>query len=70
LACGPQLTCDPAKQYCSILVGGPVGVPPSYSCTALPAGCGAIPTCECIRPPIGCSCAEASGGLSVTCTAP
>ena len=70
LACGPQLTCDPAKQYCSILTGGPVGVPPSYACTALPAACGGTPTCECIGAVIGCTCTGISGRVSVTCTAP
>jgi hypothetical protein len=64
--------CVPAKTYCQVTVGGAVGRPPSYSCQALPAGCGAAPTCACLS---GVGCASicsgtAATGLTVTCQAP
>jgi hypothetical protein len=64
--------CVPAKTYCRVTVGGPVGNPPSYSCQALPAVCGAAPTCACLS---GVQCANlcsgtAATGLTVTCEVP
>ncbi len=71
LACGADLVCNAATQYCSVMRGGPVGVPPSYACTALPQNCSPTPTCQCLQVAIGCSCAEPERGrLTVTCNAP
>ena len=71
LACGPNLVCDPTTQYCSTFFGGPVGVPPGYTCVDLPDGCPSPPTCGCIRGRgIGCECTESGGRITVTCTAP
>jgi len=69
-ACGPDLTCDPTTQYCWVLIGGPTGVPPGYSCVDVPnvpppLTCKTIPSIG-----IGCECAESDGGITVTCTAP
>lgn len=69
-ACGPSLSCNPDRQYCSVMTGGPVGVPPSYNCIDLPAACLPNPSCRCVADQIGCTCSEAAGRLTVTCTAP
>ncbi len=69
-ACGPDLICDPAAQYCYVLIGGPKGVPNDYSCVDISAE-GSLPTCETIpNIGIGCECTESDGGITVTCTAP
>ena len=69
-ACGPDLTCDPTTQYCWVLIGGPTGVPPGYSCVDVPNVAPRL-TCETIPDiGIGCECAESDGGITVTCTAP
>lgn len=69
-ACGPDLACEPATQYCAVVIGGPKGVPPGYGCVAPPEAIFS-PTCENI-PDIGagCECQELNGGITVTCTAP
>ena len=68
-ACGPDLTCDPTTQYCWVVIGGPKGVPPSYSCVDVPDV--GWPTCESIPDiGVGCECTESDGGITVTCTAP
>lgn len=69
-ACGPDTVCDRTTQYCYVLFGGPRGVPPSYTCVALPDRCPSPPTCECIPAGIGCECTKSDGGITVTCTAP
>ena len=67
--CGPDLACN-ATQYCSVLIAGPKGVPPSYRCVEAP-GAGPSPTCKTIPDPgVGCKCIELNGGITVTCTAP
>ncbi len=69
-ACGPDLGCNPATQYCNILIGGPKGVPTSYSCVDV-SDVGSRLTCETIpNIGIGCECTEADGEVTVTCTAP
>lgn len=69
LACGPNLVCNPAAQYCSVLYGGPVGVPPSYTCADFPAGSPPIPNCDNLNV-TGCKCTESFGHITVTCLAP
>jgi hypothetical protein len=69
-ACGPDTVCNRTTQYCSVLFGGPRGVPPSYACVDLPDGLPSPPTCESIPVAIGCECIESGGGITVTCTAP
>jgi hypothetical protein len=69
-ACGPDLTCDSTTQYCYVLIGGPKGVPPGYSCVdvsnvAPPLTCETIPDIG-----VGCECADSDGDITVTCTAP
>ena len=69
-ACGPDLACNPTTQYCSVLIGGPKGVPPSHSCVDV-LDVGPWPTCESIPDiGVGCECAESDGGIRVACTAP
>lgn len=69
-ACGPDIGCNPATQYCNILIGGPKGVPSSYSCVDV-SDVGSRLTCETIpNIGIGCECTEADGEVTVTCTAP
>ena len=69
-ACGPELVCNPATQYCSVFAGGPVGVPKSYACAALPDNCLSNPSCNCLPERIGCTCDQSDGRITVTCTAP
>ena len=70
LACGPDLICNPATQYCHVLIGGPKGVPPGYNCVDVPI-VGPEPTCDTIPDiGLGCECTDADGGVTVTCTAP
>jgi hypothetical protein len=72
LACGSDRTCDPAREYCSVFIGGPAGIPPDHRCAPLPADCPSPPTCECIpEAVIGCRCVVSpEGELTLTCTAP
>lgn len=69
-ACGPDLACDPATQYCAVVIGGPKGTAPGYSCVDLPDAF-SPPTCERIADIIGgCACQQSNGGVTVTCAAP
>ena len=69
-ACGPDLTCDPTTQYCYVVIGGPKGVPPGFSCVDVPNVTPPL-TCETIPDVgVGCECVESDGGITVTCTAP
>jgi hypothetical protein len=69
-ACGPDLACSSVTQYCSVVIGGPKGVPPGYSCVDVPDVAPPL-TCETIPDiGIGCECTESDGGVTVTCTAP
>ena len=65
-------SCDVATQYCSVIVGGPIGNPPSYQCLPLPAGCGSSPSCACLLGKVGCGniCSQTDGGITLTCEAP
>jgi hypothetical protein len=67
--CGPALTCNAAKQYCSVQRGGPAGTPPGYSCISV-SDTYDRPTCDNISVGIGCECAPSGEGVTVTCTAP
>ena len=70
VACGPDLACDPERQYCAVVIGGPKGVPPGYSCVDV-SDATFSPTCENIPDiGVGCECQELNGGITVTCTAP
>lgn len=69
-ACGPDLTCDSATQYCYEIFGGPKGVAPGYKCVDV-SGAVSPPTCETIPDiGIGCECTDTADGVKVTCTAP
>ena len=69
-ACGSDITCDPAAQYCYVMIGGPKGVPPGYHCVDVPSVTSPL-TCETIPDiGIGCNCTESDSGVTVTCTAP
>jgi hypothetical protein len=71
LACGSELVCDPATQYCSVSLGGPVGVPATYACAGVPDACPSPATCECVGGMrIGCECTVSDGLISVICRAP
>lgn len=61
--CGDR-TCT-ADQYCSVVIGGPAGSDPSYSCVSL----GACNTCDCLSS-VGCDCFDQGGQVTVTCYAP
>jgi len=69
-ACGPELTCDSTKHYCSVFYGGPAGVPPSYACADLPKSAPPPPTCESIPSQLGCTCTESDDRITVTCRTP
>lgn len=70
--CGDALTCSLDTEYCSEIVGGLPGNPPSYGCAPLPPGCGDAPSCACLADePCGNMCEMGvGGGLQVTCLAP
>jgi hypothetical protein len=70
MACGPALSCDRNVRYCSVFLGGPRGVPPTYRCLDFPEACGVPASCDCIPVPIGCVCEGSEGRITVTCTAP
>jgi hypothetical protein len=63
--------CNAATNYCQVTSGGAVGIPPSYVCRALPAGCGASPSCACLA---GAGCGQCTistnGVLTLTCLVP
>jgi hypothetical protein len=67
-ACGPTLKCQNGKQICQMQVGGAVGNPPVYRCSAIPAECLLTPTCACLMAPAG-QCQE-SGPGQITITIP
>ena len=68
--CGPSLRCRIGVQLCSETLGGAVGNPPQYVCSALPDRCQSTPTCACVAPPPS-TCAESgTGQLTVTTYAP
>jgi len=83
-ACGSD-TCTTGQSFCYSFSGGVPGSGTSRSCTTLPAGCTATPTCACVCPPttgptgdcsysgaIGssfCTCSETGGTLTVSCFA-
>jgi hypothetical protein len=65
--------CDDATQYCHFTVGGVIFTPRFDGCLALPAACGATPTCACLATvSCGSVCAVAAdgAGLTVTCQVP
>jgi hypothetical protein len=70
-AVGGCAACNYAAQYCSVTVGGGVGLPPSYQCQPLPAACATNPTCACLSGK-ACTnqCTETDGGVTATCYAP
>lgn len=69
--CGDMLECSAATEYCQQTVGGAVGNPPSYVCMALPDGCAAGGTCECVATvQCGDICEMIETGVQVTCQAP
>ena len=50
-------------QYCESMQGGATTNPGAFACHALPAGCGATPTCACVTPTAQCgSCVMSNDG--------
>jgi hypothetical protein len=47
-ACGDDLECDLATQYCQRQISDVVGEPDGYQCVALPEGCGGVNSCDCL----------------------
>lgn len=47
-ACGDELECDPATQYCQRQVSDIGGEPDGYQCLDLPEACGGVIGCECL----------------------
>ncbi|MEB2312872.1 MAG: hypothetical protein OZ921_08800 [Sorangiineae bacterium] len=65
-ACGSELSCDSATQYCSIASGGPCCNPPRYSCEPVPAACKNDVTCGCIEAEVGAQeCSDSGRGVTV-----
>ena len=66
-SCGPRF-CHTSTSYCAHTLSDVVGEPDVYLCEALPAGCGANPSCACLS---GVSCGQCTvtsdGGLEITC---
>jgi hypothetical protein len=57
--------CTLDTQYCAAQVGGAVGNPGTYACTATPSSCAGSATCACLAPSFPCT-QDASGGVTVT----
>jgi hypothetical protein len=70
-ACGPDLTCATATQYCESFTGGPIP-DPTYTCFDYPDLCTDTPTCACLAAAgfTGPCTASAQGGLTVEESAP
>jgi hypothetical protein len=70
-ACGPRF-CTRGSQYCESMTGGAVENPGGFACHALPAGCGAAPTCACLAGNAQCgNCLMSNGGdLTTRCQFP
>ena len=69
LACGSDQTCDAQTQYCSVVVGGPMGRATGYTCIDV-SDAPLAPSCETINVPIGSECSETEEGVVVTTQAP
>ncbi len=65
--CGSHF-CAADTEYCEVALSDVSGYPNTYSCKAIPVGCGA-PACGCLaNVPCGATCAPTpDGGLVVTC---
>jgi hypothetical protein len=69
-ACGATVRCQVNADYCVTTMGGAVGTPPSYHCSAVPAACRPTPTCACLAPaPALCQQTDA-GAHTVTLLVP
>jgi hypothetical protein len=70
-ACGPDLTCATATQYCERFTGGPVP-DPSYTCYDFPDTCDDTPSCACLAAAgyFGPCTASIEGGFTVEQSAP
>lgn len=71
-SCGPELQCPLDTDYCSVVIGGPAGSEPSYTCAEYPEACAAEPTCECLEGdglPGDCA-GDAETGITITLAAP
>lgn len=70
-ACGDALTCLGGGEYCMVTLPGAPGAMRSFECRALPAACGATPTCACVMPPRTAQCTlSATGDITVTVALP
>jgi hypothetical protein len=69
--CGARF-CMRGTQYCERMLGGAAVNPGTYVCHALPAGCGATPTCACLQGSAQCgNCTMSAGGdLTTSCLFP
>jgi hypothetical protein len=67
-ACGAHF-CTLGSYYCQVTGSDVGGTPDSFQCAALPAGCGAMPTCACLDPGFcgGTCSATPDGGLKIFC---
>ncbi len=67
-SCGPGF-CQLGTSYCLLQVSDVGGVPNTWTCEALPNGCGGTATCECLDEVVcGEMCNETpGGGAVVTC---
>lgn len=67
-ACGSKF-CDGTFQYCLHSVSDVGGIPDSYSCEPIPAGCASKATCACVKQqPCGDWCTtDGAGNVTLTC---
>jgi hypothetical protein len=67
-ACGEHF-CDPKTSYCQQQISDVGNQPTTYACLALPAGCGASPSCGCLAAePCSNACTMVNGGgLQLSC---
>ncbi len=67
-ACGSHF-CDPKTSYCQQQLSDIGNEPSTYTCLALPAGCGVAPSCSCLAAePCSNACTMVNGGgLQLSC---
>jgi hypothetical protein len=65
-ACGPRF-CTKGSQFCERRPSGTTGVAGMFTCRALPAACGASPTCACLSGVSCASCVLSDGDLTTAC---
>ena len=62
--------CQHGVQYCHAQIGGAITNPGSYTCNALPASCGGVPSCACVAGTATLCSTNANGDVTATLEVP